>query len=714
MSRCLIFLGCLLIGLTASGQSKFEITGPNSFKISQSAEYYIDTTDALSALDVVKKEFTVNEKEIINLDIVEHDVWVKVAVENLSETGRFTLTIDNANIDEVTFYEVSNGAIQNQQTNGDLVPYEESDRVWQDPFPVFNFDIEKDAEKLFLFKIKNREPLVVPIGMGTQESVLTKIRMRDLFFALYSGIMLVMLFYNFFIFFSLRNQIYLKYVLYILLVYLTQSIFQGYAFKYFWPNSPLFNNYASLVLPSLTVVTGLIFIYDFLNVRRITPRARILFVVFIGASGLAILLSLLSQFQLNFYIGQPAAALSAIFIVVLSVIHILKGNRQGFFLLIAWSAFFLGVILFILKNFSVIPSSFITNYGMTVGSAIETVLLSFALAARINTLKKQREESQRLMLMEVKKNNDLTRNQNLVLEEKVHQRTLELEVMNSDLQETLSNLKSTQGHLIEAEKMASLGHLTAGIAHEINNPINYVSSNVEPLRQDLGDILTILNDYKDIAQNGDNEELKKLLDKEKDMDLDYSIQEMKDLLNGIEEGAKRTSEIVTGLKNFSRTDEDEAQSADVNNGLRSTITILKSELKGIETTLDLGSVPHIKCYLGKLNQVFMNLIDNAIDAIKEKFPESDEGKLIVRSEHVDNKVVITIQDNGCGMPEEVSKNIFDPFYTTKDVGKGTGLGLSITYGIMEKHNGTISVDSTIGEGSTFTIELPITNQPEGE
>ena len=203
--------------------------------------------------------------------------------------------------------------------------------------------------------------------------------------------------------------------------------------------------------------------------------------------------------------------------------------------------------------------------------------------------------------------------------------------------------------------MASLGQLTAGIAHEINNPINYVSSNVEPLRQDLGDILTILNGYKEFAKDSDLPEMKALLTQEEELDIDYAIKEMHELLGGIEEGAKRTSEIVTGLKNFSRTDDDEAQSADINNGIQSTITILKSEMKDIETVIELGSIPHIKCYLGKLNQVFMNLIDNAIDAIRDRYEDPTQGVLTVKTMHVDDKVVITMADNGCGMPEEVKK-----------------------------------------------------------
>ncbi|MFT5479992.1 MAG: two-component system NtrC family sensor kinase, partial [Bacteroidia bacterium] len=226
-------------------------------------------------------------------------------------------------------------------------------------------------------------------------------------------------------------------------------------------------------------------------------------------------------------------------------------------------------------------------------------------------------------------------------------------------------------------------------------------------RKDLSDVSEILNIYRKRAEESDDPDLKKILEKEKELDLDYSLNEMKELIAGIEEGARRTSEIVTGLKDFSRTDEDEAKEADINQGIRSTLTILKSELGSVSLESNLGEIPEVRCYLGKLNQVFMNILDNSIDAVKDRWGNQPEGLVKIDSALVDDQIVIRINDNGAGIPAENLRNIFDPFFTTKEVGKGTGLGLAISYGIIEKHNGTITVDSELNKGTTFEIKLPI-------
>jgi signal transduction histidine kinase len=585
-----------------------------------------------------------------------------------------------------------------------------SDRAIPDPKPIFLLKIRPGETKTVYFRIKGQDELVVPIHVSSSQTIQSKGQLRETLFGLFTGILAVMILYNLFLFLSLRTSIYFFYVINILPLFIGQSSLVGYANKFFWPNSNFWPDHAVVIFPLLSIIFGLTFMSRFINLKRHMPWSIWAINVFIGVSVIGIGFSLIGETAIASIILNANGMVSALVIITICAILTRRQVSSAKFVLVAWTIFLIGVILYVLRSLNILSYSLLTNYSMPIGAAIETLLLSFALADRINILKKQREESQQLMLMEVKKNNDLTRNQNKVLEEKVKKRTEELEVMNLNLQDTLSNLKSTQGHLMEAEKMASLGQITAGIAHEINNPINYVSSNVEPLRQDLGDILTILDGYKTVAKNSDLPELKALLTQEEELDIDYAIKDMHELLGGIEEGAKRTSEIVTGLKSFSRTDEDEAQSADINNGIRSTITILKSELKDIETVVELGSIPHIKCYLGKLNQIFMNLIDNAIDAIKDRYEDRTKGVLTVVTSQVDNKVIVKITDNGCGMPEDVKNRIFDPFYTTKDVGKGTGLGLSISYGIMEKHNGHISVESEPHVGTTFTIELPIDSE----
>jgi signal transduction histidine kinase len=336
---------------------------------------------------------------------------------------------------------------------------------------------------------------------------------------------------------------------------------------------------------------------------------------------------------------------------------------------------------------------------MQIGSAIETVLLSFALADKINILKKEKEQSQATTLLALQQNEKLITDQNIVLEQKVTERTLELN-------ETLSNLKSAQAQLVDAEKMASLGQLTAGIAHEINNPINFVSANVKPLKLDIDDVLELINKYEVLKPNElTQEKFEEIETFRKKIDFNYLKQEMADLLSGIEDGANRTADIVSGLKNFSRLDENDIKEADINEGIESTLILLKSSIpSNTEVVTDLGEIPIIECFPGKLNQVFMNLFSNALYAIKLKNTGTDN-KLVISTSHGTDHVYVSVQDSGIGMTPEVKAKIFDPFFTTKVVGEGTGLGMSIVFKIIESHNAKIEVESEYGVGTKILLIL---------
>lgn len=283
-----------------------------------------------------------------------------------------------------------------------------------------------------------------------------------------------------------------------------------------------------------------------------------------------------------------------------------------------------------------------------------------------------------------------------------HQKKL-IEDKNTELNTLLVNLKEAQQQLVMAEKMASLGQLTAGVAHEINNPINFVSANIKPLKEDLADILECINKYESVIKENKLEtqfaEVQKFRNK---MDIGFSMQEIQNLLKGIEEGANRTSEIVKGLRNFSRLDQNLIKKTDLNEGIESTLTLLHSLYKDkIEIKKNFGKIPEVECFPGQINQVLMNILSNAIQAIPEK------GEIFIETREEEGTIKISIRDTGGGMSEATKQKIFDPFFTTKEVGKGTGLGLSISYGIIEKHNGKIEVNSVIGKGTQFIITLPI-------
>ncbi len=274
--------------------------------------------------------------------------------------------------------------------------------------------------------------------------------------------------------------------------------------------------------------------------------------------------------------------------------------------------------------------------------------------------------------------------------------------MTASLREAREKMKKTQIQLVHSEKMASLGQLTAGIAHEINNPVNFVSSNVNPLRRDLADIVAIIKKYEDtVAAERLHEKFSNVEELKKKLDFSYLTDEVENLLNGIQEGAHRTSEIVRGLRNFTRLEEDVRKPADINKGLESTLLMLKHQLKNrVEVIKAFGEIPEIMCYPGKLNQAFLNILANASQAI------DGPGKIFIKTSYDGEIVTIAIKDTGKGMTAEVKKHLFEPFFTTKPVGEGTGLGLPITYGIIEEHDGNIEVYSEPGQGSEFVITLP--------
>ncbi len=282
-----------------------------------------------------------------------------------------------------------------------------------------------------------------------------------------------------------------------------------------------------------------------------------------------------------------------------------------------------------------------------------------------------------------------------------------------ELESIVDKLKKTQYQLIQSEKMASLGMLTAGIAHEINNPVNFINSGAISLQRDYEDLQRFYESIDKISPES------QMIAKE--IGLDDLLKIIPQTIEDIKTGVTRTSEIIGGLRNFTRMDASELKEADLHEGLRSALLLLSHKYKDrIRIVKDYDdNIGSIKCYPGPLNQVFMNLLNNAIDAIDQKIQRDssigtiagDQYKIMVKTKLIldgeKKQVAIVISDNGIGIPEMYRDNIFDPFFTTKEVGKGTGLGLFICHGIIDKHGGIITYKSIAGEGSEFTITIPV-------
>ena len=288
-----------------------------------------------------------------------------------------------------------------------------------------------------------------------------------------------------------------------------------------------------------------------------------------------------------------------------------------------------------------------------------------------------------------------------------------------EIENVLSDLKQAQSQLVNSEKMASLGQLTAGIAHEINNPISFISTNAHALKLNFGDLEALISQLHEIKNSASpQKEIKRFHELYEQKQIPMLGQEIDELLDGINRGAIRTKEIVAGLKLFSRSEVGNMVLADVHEVIDSALMLLQNKIKTrIRLHKNYGQIPQIYCLPGKLNQVFMNLFNNAIQAIESADHGETEGELgdiYVHTTLVDGRVKIQIRDNGIGIPPQLQKRIFEPFFTTKRVGEGTGLGLSISYGIIQQHKGIITVSSQEGQGTEFTLLLPMDNQSHKE
>ena len=274
--------------------------------------------------------------------------------------------------------------------------------------------------------------------------------------------------------------------------------------------------------------------------------------------------------------------------------------------------------------------------------------------------------------------------------------------------------KEIQLQILQSEKMASIGQLAAGVAHEINNPTGFVSSNLKTLSDYQNDITKLIQQYRklitdlrDIIAKGDFhssiiKQVEQISALETEIDVDFILDDIKDLIKDCKEGTERIKKIVLDLKDFAHPGEDKIQTTDINKGIESTLNVVWNELKyKAAVAKDYGDLPRVQCYPQQLNQVFMNILVNAAQAIKKR------GEIRVSTRSDNGYVEIKISDTGSGIPKENLPKIFDPFFTTKKVGKGTGLGLNVAYNIIKKHKGTIDVESELGKGTAFTIRIPV-------
>jgi signal transduction histidine kinase len=704
-----LFFITIFLPLTVFSQQVYEKSN-SILAIGNSIEYFIDSSGRTTIDEFVNNSprLTKFNKDVPNLGLVAYPVWLKIGITNKTDVSNLTLEIAQAQLDEIEFY-YPHGPTQ-YRVNKAGENYMFNSRPVKNHNFVYELDIEPGTTKYFFARIKTSEKLEIPVFLGTKGQIISSDLSKNILFGIFFGIIIVMFFYNLFIYFTVRDPIYLYYVVYILVVGLIQGTIEGYTFQFLWPANPFIASRAFYVLTALVNISGLEFVRRFLHTKARIPKMDKFSILLYAVYGVAIVLAVGGLFNASYMILQGFAGIVSLYMLTVSIVIARQGYRPAKFFIIAWIPLIAGIIIYVLKDVGILGYNTITNYSITIGSSLEVILLSFALADKISILEIEKRSSQEEALKVLQENERIIREQNTLLESMVQERTVELQASNEELVKTLQDLKETETQLVESEKMASLGQLTAGIAHEINNPINFVTSNVSPLRRDVDILLEMVNEIQEVSLKDVSLDQKRIeiesIKEEKDFD--YLKIEIENLLQGINDGASRTAEIVKGLRVFSRLDEDDLKKADINEGLDSTIVIINHLLTGsIEVKKNYSGVPMIECFPGKLNQVFLNMMSNSIHALQARWGSESAGVLTLSTWNDEENVYVSIKDNGTGMDENTKKKLFEPFFTTKDVGEGTGLGLSIAYNTIRKHNGSIEVISTEGEGTEFIITIPI-------
>ncbi|SKB98889.1 His Kinase A (phospho-acceptor) domain-containing protein [Sphingobacterium nematocida] len=694
------------------GQPIIQITNdPLQGYMGKKVSVFQDSSNQLTISDLITNSavFKRNDVLVPNFGISNFNNWIKFNIVNNTDENHLYLMISNATIDHATLYKVKGGKVDSLAINRDDPS---SLRSFSHQFYTYDLLLNKGDSMTCYLKLVSTKQLLAPLSINNQRETVGRIMGFDLRSGIYIGIMLTMILYNLFLFFSARDRHYLVYVHYIFWVSIAQLAILGYFQRFSFGQNISDINLVTFA-GAMSGIASVIFVKSFLNIKKYGPKLNNWLNVIIFGDLIAIVLLLLNRPIESYGMVNFVAGLGSIVVLIVGYVSYRKGNQSAMLFMIAWGIFLGSVIVYVLKDYGILTYNQFTAHAVQIGASLEALLLSFALGDKINTYRKEKEESQARELTISQENERLIREQNFVLEQKVNERTRELTESNESLQTTLTHLKETQSQLVEAEKMASLGQLTAGVAHEINNPINFVTSNVAPLKRDIKMVWETLDEVERIAFAEElslDEKLAQIKAYKEDIDIDYLKTEVDFLLRGMHDGASRTAEIVKSLRIFSRVDEDTLKYADINEGLESTLVILGSIIKeGIEVDKLYGDIPQIECYAGKLNQVFLNILTNAIYAINKKYDRDTGGKLKIETGICDDDsfIYINIVDNGIGIPNDIREKIFEPFFTTKDVGEGTGLGMSIAYNTIAKHEGKIIVESEVGEGTLFKLIIPI-------
>ena len=647
---------------------------------SSQSEYFLDESASLGAQDIVsekyKNKFHPHTKEFFNFGITSAVLWCRFIIDNIKDEEIY-LYVSTSNLDTLELYRLQDSAAVLMGISSIYFPIE-AKQIQSEGF-YFKLGAEKGTAA-YLLKVVRFRDMQFSVNAGTLKQFKEYDSTFTMLNGIYFGFIILMVLYNLFLFISVREISYFYYVLYMLSMGLVNADINGDGFLYLWKHFPMMNYYDD-ALGNFAGMCALLFTVNFLHIKKFTPVLYKLFVLLFSLHVINIIIILAGYHNIGFICVEILSAVTIVLFMTTAVVILRKGYKPALFYVIAWGTLLTGVLVFLLKDLQLLPFNYFTVNSMQISSAAEALLLSLALADRVNSYKKEKEK--------------LILDQNVSLEIKVNERTAELS-------DALQNLRSTQAQLVQQEKLAALGQMTAGIAHEIQNPLNFVN-NFSLLSSEL------IEEIKEAKTENEKTII---------------LSDLKTNLEKINHHGKHADSIVKSMLEHSRAGNDSMQFTDINKLCEEYINLafhgMRAKYQGFKCTVEkklTDNLPQIKIIPQDFSRVLLNLFNNAFYAVHEKY-KSETEKVInnyqpaviisTRLEHLNQatRLAVSVKDNGSGIPEHIRQKIFDPFFTTKPTGQGTGLGLSLSYDIIKAHGGEIKLESTAGAGTEFILSLP--------
>ncbi|GEL08202.1 sensor histidine kinase [Salisediminibacterium halotolerans] len=640
----------------------------------EDGEWTIDDVSSAGFHD----EFELNSGGAPSFGYTETVYWVRVRLENRSDYSNWRIELDNPPMDRADFYSPTlDEAAWNVERTGDLRPFHE--RPFINRQFIFPVEIPEGEERIFYLRLESEGAMQIPLTLYNQQRFIQHTQVDYLIFGLFIGLAVVMALYNLFIYFSLRERSYLYYVLFIVANIFTLLAFSGLAYQYLWPEAVWWNNRSIIFFMATANIFAVFFARNFLEAEGVVPWEKKGFIGAVVANA-AILAVLAFSYPLALDLIVLASLMTVGIIITLAYKMLRSGFRPARFFFAAWIVFIIGVFVSVFTDLGVLPFSFITKYAWQLTTAVELVLLSFALADKINTIKQEKKEAQAEVYRHQQRMNDFLRKQNERLEEKVNERTEKLSKSNQILNKRNTELQKAEQFRVE---------LLTNISHELGTPMTYLQSYVQTAREGIIDA----NDEKFLMTV---ESKVKLLDR-----LIHDLFELVKLESGKISMMLETVDVSDWID-------------DIHCHFRQDVE--KAGIRFPEPVID-GLIPSDKNVLAtvdrtRLLQVFTNLLYNAT----KHTPKGGSISIVLKVEQghtdpdFDGKAVIEIRDTGEGIDPDFLPHIFERFFHKVDrnaVSSGTGLGLAITKEIISYHRGEIWAESVQGSGTSVYFTLPV-------